>query len=336
VVVVVVVVLACRKPLGLRLVEKLALEIVQSMKEDLGVYLQFHGQDFRCSKSTCFRWLVRMGFASRVSKHRRPNSVAELMSSLARYLHWLRRGPLAEPIPEVWGVGDSMFQLPEGVTEVIGMAARKRRAGSQIPKLRWQPTKNEDFGKYPPKFRWNMDQVPFHLDMLPRRSYADLEEGGTAHVSAQPAVSKRFGTLCVMMHGAEMEQPKLGMFFRGSRTGTIYANESYLYHPSTRVFLQPSAWADEPTMLDWAEAVLKPFADAHVPEDREYILFADNLTCHRSQGFRDKVHASRGRLIFGPANMTEIWQPVDCGHAGQTIKDTCSGSFQPPPPHRNS
>ena len=72
-----------------------------------------------------------------------------------------------------------------------------------------------------------MDQVPFNLDLLPKRTWG--EEKDTTVSSCGAGSTQRYGTLQVCVHGnPQQEQPRIGIIFRGK--GKIAAKEKAMYH----------------------------------------------------------------------------------------------------------
>ena len=108
------------------------------------------------------------------------------------------------------------------------------------------------------------------------------------------------------VRGNEMRQQD--MISRGK--GTVLERERPSYHPDVHVRFQPSAWADEPTILSsWGDQV-QPFVDQHY-DGHGWILFMDSLGVQRKKRYIDKCHAANGRAAFGPRNLTHMWAPID-------------------------
>ena len=93
--------------------------------------------------------------------------------------------------------------------------------------------KLDEWGRYKPNQRINVDQVPFNLDQSARRVFVPAESAEHAQLSAPSGADKRFGTLQMTLHAGDNEQPLLGMIFRGK--GQVMKGEQHAYHTSVHV-----------------------------------------------------------------------------------------------------
>ena len=79
---------------------------------------------------------------------------------------------------------------------------------------------------------------------------------------------------------------------------------------------QPKAWADTAFCVWWARnvfakrtfSVILFFADTNADLDK--VLFCDNLAGQESDDFRKALLDHKTYPYYGPANNTELWQPV--------------------------
>ena len=121
----------------------------------------------------------------------------------------------------------------------------------------------------------------------------------------------------------EGSQPKMAIIFRGQGK-RLTEVEKKLWHPDIDVYFQKNAWADTAFCAKWAQHTLKPAA----ADDggRPFLLFCDNLEGQTKPAFKDEVIAQKGIPVFGVANATDIWQPVDGGY-GATLKRLVNQEF---------
>ncbi len=180
--------------------------------------------------------------------------------------------------------------------------------------------RDDEWGRFPLKYRFNVDSVPVTLEHLPRRSFFPGEDR-TSQVMGAPSEDKRFCTMHVCVHGAPaatMPQPKVAVIFRGK--GMRAQAESAQYHEDVAVFWQEKAWLNETICCEWHDRVFAPYLAANLPANTKALLLQDHLGCQKSRTYIERLHASNVECVYGPKNMTEVWQPVDAGHIGASIK----------------
>ena len=101
-----------------------------------------------------------------------------------------------------------------------------------------RPVPAADWGRYPPKMRYNCDQVPFNLDNSGRRTYIKAQSD-VAVITGQPGSENRFGTLQVCLHaGRSSAQPPLTIIFRGAKK----ENRHHAIRPHTAMCGQANAF----------------------------------------------------------------------------------------------
>jgi hypothetical protein len=168
-------------------------------------------------------------------------------------------------------------------TEKPSDLKRKRIYDKKLPaynkKVRMGPRAKvyaQDFGKYPPHCRLNVDQGPFQLDNQARKGFVPHKGADHVQISGPTGGNKRFGTIQVCLHGGtrKFKQPKMCMFFKGA--GNAMAAEEHAYHPNVEVIFQPKAWFDKTVATKWIDRVLKPWREKNIP-GQEFILSQDNL-----------------------------------------------------------
>ena len=115
----------------------------------------------------------------------------------------------------------------------------------------------------------------------------------------------------------------MAIIFRGQGK-RLTEVEKKSWHPDIDVYFQKNVWADTAFCAKWAQHTLKPAA----ADDggRPFLLFCDNLEGQTKPAFNDEVIAQKGIPVFGVANATDIWQPVDGGY-GATLKRLVNQEF---------
>ena len=70
-----------------------------------------------------------------------------------------------------------------------------------------------------------------------------------------------------------------------------------------------------------------PYLQEHLPLGKTAVLFQDHLKCQKSAGYINKLHSFNCESLYGPANKTEMWQPIDAGHVGACIKSIATNEW---------
>ncbi len=76
--------------------------------------------------------------------------------------------------------------------------------------------------------------------------------------------------------------------------------------------MQPKAWFNEATMLDWLDDVLKPYV-ATAPVGIIPILFLDSFKVHHIGSIADAIQGLGVELEIIPPGCTGLVQPIDIG-----------------------
>lgn len=176
------------------------------------------------------------------------------------------------------------------------------------------------FGRYTAANCFNMDQSPLFLDATSNETY-DKRGAITVGVAKRKGSDQRFATLtiCVRLDGcadAPVKQPPIGIIFRG--TGQrISREERDMYAEDVFVDFQPKAWTDSETLQRWSDMFVgwtKENCD-----DRQKLLFLDNLKAQTMDGFRDRLAEGNVKAWWLPKNCTDLVQPVD-RHLAKQLK----------------
>ncbi|KAK3243937.1 hypothetical protein CYMTET_46433, partial [Cymbomonas tetramitiformis] len=208
--------------------------------------------------------------------------------------------------------------------------------------------RHSKWGRFPPHARLNVDQVPmpfvFHAggcdtyDIKGAKRVQVSGNGGgsmskrqaTAQLAFRPirAIRKKDGSI------VELPQPRPAMVFRGK--GRVKQEEILAYHPNVDVYWQDNAWVDRVVAPAWAKRTMMQFAKDDAAtyakaglEDlapTEYLLVQDNLDAQKEETYKQVLLSEvKATSWFGPAQATDLWQPVDQGY-GREVKremDVC-------------
>ncbi len=177
------------------------------------------GVPFEAGHVWCWRFLVREGMVSRRRARKRPSTPEQLAEAMTTWLHFLRQVVTGATPPAV-AAASSTDPIP--VTYIPAPSTirnRKRAAMDEHEPLPQEgvTVRDDEWGRFPLKYRFNVDSVPVTLEHLPRRSFFPGEDR-TSQVMGAPSEDKRFCTMHVCVHGAPaatMPQPKVAVIFRG-------------------------------------------------------------------------------------------------------------------------
>ena len=177
------------------------------------------------------------------------------------------------------------------------------------------------YGCYPPRTRFNVDQVPLAFDMGAGTTW-DSRGVKRCWVKKHLAgLDKRFCTLqvCICQEpNSQGKQPiKICVIFRSNSKGRrIKKSEKAQYDRRVAVLWQKKAWADRETCLEWAKDVFR----RGTSRSDTKILFMDNLDGQTNEEFMEYLKEDcETKAWFGPAGCTDHWQPVD-SHIGFLLK----------------
>lgn len=178
-----------------------------------------------------------------------------------------------------------------------------------------------EFGRWLPKDRYNVDQVPFNAVEGDDRTF-DLKGDGHVWVAGSGKIDegKRYCTLQLMVRAENgdksklyAEQPWPEICFRGKGL-RVTAQEKAAWHPNVKVRFQPKAWYDDATCLKWAQEYVPAVTAEARRKGRESLLLLDNLHGQATDDFRDELRSRSGMVVhLLPAGVTDLVQLVDSG-----------------------
>jgi hypothetical protein len=145
------------------------------------------------------------------------------------------------------------------------------------------------YGRFPPAYRWNVDQVPLSFAQKPRR-VIDFKNSSQIWVSTpSPGLQKRQCSLiiCIGANGIIIicfffekvlifslgTLMKVGIIFQG--TGKRVKEELSKYDPRVVVFWQKHAWADQVVCESWANTIF--FSSIGRILNFSFIIFINNI-----------------------------------------------------------
>ena len=100
--------------------------------------------------------------------------------------------------------------------------------------------------------------------------------------------------------------------YKGTRHGRIATREIRDHPQRIKHAMQPKAWFDEATMLDWVDGVLKPYV-AMAPVGIIPILFLDLFKVHLLGSVANAIQGLGVELKIIPPGCTGLVQPIDVG-----------------------
>ena len=159
----------------------------------------------------------------------------------------------------------------------------KRRREARTYDLTW--------GRWLPKRRYNVDQVP--LPFVVDQS-STFEERGSKSVWVRQVGSgldKRQCTLQLYI-GAEGSQIPPAIIFRGA--GNVKQEDKASYDQRVHVYFQKNAWMDGVVAMSWLENTFAP----NVDKSEENVLFLGNLSCQVSENFYKECSVKANTVLY--------------------------------------
>jgi hypothetical protein len=160
-----------------------------------------------------------------------------------------------------------------------------------------------------PRFVLNMDQTNSKFGNSPGQTIDHLG-ARTINMRTGTDDSKRCTVALTVTASGKMLPPMV--IYKGTRYGRI-ATRELLDHPQEMKYaMQPKAWFDEATMLDWVDDVLKPYV-ATAPVGIIPILFLDSFKVHLLGSVVDAIQGLGVELEIIPPGCTGLVQPINVG-----------------------
>lgn len=184
--------------------------------------------------------------------------------------------------------------------------SRRRRSNSNL---------DAKYGRWLPKNRYNVDQVPLPFVVDQDKTY-DVTGNKQVWVS-QPStgLDKRQATLqlCIRAEGEQNVKPAI--VFRGK--GNIASEEKAQHDKGVDVYFQKCAWMDADLNMEWVSGTLIPGV-GNSPDEK--VIFADNVGFQQDKEFHQVCRKKMNAVIYlFPQNHTNKVQPIDAG-CGKMMK----------------
>jgi transposase-like protein len=160
-----------------------------------------------------------------------------------------------------------------------------------------------------PRFVLNMDQTNSKFGNLPGQTI-DPRGARTINMRTGTDDSKRCTVALTVTASGEMITPMV--IYKGTRYGRIATRELLDQTQEIKYAMQPKAWFDEATMLDWVDDVLKPYV-ATAPVGIIPIMFLDSFKVHLLGSVADAIQGLGVELEIIPPGCTGLVQPIDVG-----------------------
>ena len=179
---------------------------------------------------------------------------------------------------------------------------------------------DETYGRWLPKNRLNVDQVPLPFVVEQDQTYEF--EGNKQVWISQPGsgLDKRQATLqlCIKAEGEQTVKPAI--IFRGK--GNVLSAEQEKYDADVHVYFQSNAWMDAEK---WTKHTLKDGLKDDF--NTEKVLFADNVGFQQTQAFHEGCREMNTIVYLLPDNHTDKVRPVDAGF-GRMMKQKIGEAMQ--------
>ena len=184
--------------------------------------------------------------------------------------------------------------------------SRRRRTNSSF---------DAKYGRWLPKNRYNVDQVPLPFVVEQDKTY-DVTGNKQVWVS-QPStgLDKRQATLqlCIRAEGEQNVKPAI--VFRGK--GNITSAEKAQHDKGVDVYFQKCAWMDADLNMEWVSRTLIPGV-GNSPDEK--VIFADNVGFQQDKEFHQVCRKKMNAVVYLlPENHTDKVQPIDAG-CGKMMK----------------
>ena len=161
-----------------------------------------------------------------------------------------------------------------------------------------------------PRFVLNMDQTNSKLGgNSPSHT---INQRGACIINMRTGTddSKRCTVTLTVSASGEMQTQMV--VYQGTKHGRIATCEIRDHPQGMKYAMQPKAWFDEATMLDWVDDVLKPYV-ATAPVGIIPILFLDSFKVHLLGSVADAIQGLGVELEIIPPGCTGLVQPIDVG-----------------------
>lgn len=199
--------------------------------------------------------------------------------------------------------------------ETIQAFHRNLRKSLKTTTRRNKSSLHPKYGRWLPKNRYNIDQVPLPFVIEQEKTYDVL--GSKQVWVSQPStgLDKRQATLqlCICATGEQNIKPAI--VFRGK--GNVTSGDKAQYDNGVDVYFQQCAWMDEDLNMQWLNGTLIP-GIGNEPDEK--VLFADNVGFQQAKKFHEACRKEINALVYLlPANHTDKVQPIDAG-CGRMMK----------------
>jgi len=160
-----------------------------------------------------------------------------------------------------------------------------------------------------PRFVLNVDQTNSKFGNSPDQT---IDQRGARTINMRTGIddSKRCTVALTVTASGEMITPMV--IYKGTRYGRIATRELHDHPQEMKYVMQPKAWFDKVTMLDWFDYVLKPYV-ATAPAGIIPILFLDSFKVHLLGSVADAIQGLGVELEIIPPGCTGLVQPIDVG-----------------------
>ena len=184
-------------------------------------------------------------------------------------------------------------QAADDGRQTIQKFHRDLREAVKSRRRRLNSTLDVKYGRWTPKNRYNIDQVPLPFVVDREKTY-DVTGNKQVWVS-QPSsgLDKRQATLQLCIRAEGDQDVKPAIVFRGK--GNVSSAEKTQYDQDVDVYFQPSAWMDSQLNQEWVKRTLIPGIGT---SPQEKVIFADNVGFQQEKGFHEMCRKETNALIY--------------------------------------
>ena len=147
-----------------------------------------------------------------------------------------------------------------------------------------------------PMFILNMDQTNSKFGNSPSHT---INQRGACTINMRTGTDDRKRCTVALTVSATGEMLTPMVIYKGTRHGCIATHKIRDHPQEMKYAIQPKAWFDEATMLDWVDEVLKPYV-ATAPVGIIPILFLDSFKVHLLGSIADAIQGLGVKLEIIP------------------------------------
>ena len=160
-----------------------------------------------------------------------------------------------------------------------------------------------------PRFILNMDQTNSKFGNSPSHT---INQRGARTINMRTGTNDSTRCTVALTVSASGKILTPMVIYKGTRHGRIATRQIRDHPQEMKYAMQPKAWFDKATMLDWVDEVLKPYI-ATAPVGIIPLLFLDSFKVHLLDSVANAIQGLSVELEIIPPGCTGLMQPIDIG-----------------------